>query len=147
LSESFGIALAFFRRDAFFTTEWFEERSQEDDEDFGGQETGCMNYRSQYTDYSRDRKHSTCVYNKHISSINPFLMLPQNLLPNNISTPLTPHPNLMPPPSLNIEPPAHPNRLLRRLRVVGVRHRQLATEDQVRRYAEVLVRRVVGIAV
>ena len=51
----------------------------------------------------------------------------------------------MSPPSLNIKPPTHPDRLFRRVRVVGVRHGELATEDQVRRYAGVFVRRVVGI--
>ena len=52
----------------------------------------------------------------------------------------------MSPPSLNIKPPTHPDRLFRRVRVVGVRHGEPATEDQVRRYAGVFVRRVVGIA-
>jgi len=53
----------------------------------------------------------------------------------------------MPPPSLDIQPPAHPKRLLRRLRVIGVRHRQLAAEDQVRRETRVFVWRVVRIPV
>jgi hypothetical protein len=53
----------------------------------------------------------------------------------------------MPPPSLNIKPPTHPERLLGRLRVVWVRDRQLAAEDQVRRETRVFVRRVVGVTV
>ena len=53
----------------------------------------------------------------------------------------------MPPPSFDIKPFTHPKRLLDRLRVIGVRDRQLAAEDQVRRETRVFVRRVVGIPV
>ena len=53
----------------------------------------------------------------------------------------------MPPPSINIQPPAYAKGLFRRLRVIRIRHRQLATEDQMRRETGVLVWRVVGVSV
>ena len=53
----------------------------------------------------------------------------------------------MPPTSINIQPPTNAKGLFRRLRVIRIRHRQLATEDQMGRETGVLVWRVVGVSV
>ena len=53
----------------------------------------------------------------------------------------------MPPTSINVQPPAYAKGLFRRLRVIRIRHRQLATEDQMRCETGVLVWRVVGVSV
>jgi hypothetical protein len=53
----------------------------------------------------------------------------------------------MPPPSLNIQPPTHAKCLFHRLRVIRIRDRQLAAEDQMRGEPGVLVWRVVGVSV
>ena len=53
----------------------------------------------------------------------------------------------MPPTSTDIQPPTDAKGLFRRLRVIRIRHRQLATEDQMGRETGVLVWRVVGVSV
>lgn len=53
----------------------------------------------------------------------------------------------MPPTSINIQPPTNAKGLFRRLRIIGIRDRQFATEDQMRCEAGVLVWRVVGVSV
>lgn len=69
------------------------------------------------------------------------------LFPNHIRAPFWPHPDFVLPPSIDIEPPANAEFLFRRLCIIGIRDCQLATEDQVRCKARVLVRRVVSISV
>lgn len=73
------------------------------------------------------------------------LFLP-TLLPDNISTSLTPHPNLMPPSRIHIQSPAYPKRLFRGLRIIRVRDRELSGEDEVGGQAGVLVGWVVCVA-
>ena len=59
---------------------------------------------------------------------------PRNeLLPNNILTPLTPHPHLMHLPRRHINPTSHPERLPLRIRVLRIRNSQAPPPDQMRR--------------
>jgi len=53
----------------------------------------------------------------------------------------------MPPPSINIQPPPNAKSLFRRLRIIRIRDGQLATQDQMRCEAGVLVWRVVRVTV
>jgi hypothetical protein len=52
----------------------------------------------------------------------------------------------MPPASINIQPPTNTKRLFRRLRIIRIRDGQLATQDQMRCEAGVLVWRVVRVS-
>jgi len=89
---------------------------------------------------------SSIVRLRHHPPYLSFSFTPPSLS-NHIRTPLSTHPNLMPPPRLHIQPASRPKRLLRGCRIIRVRHRQLAAQDQVRGKAGVRVRWVVGVAV
>lgn len=68
-----------------------------------------------------------------------------NLLPNDISTPVLAHPNLMNPPGIDVKSITNTKRLFRRALVLRVRDHQLAAEGKMCSQAGMGVRAVVRV--
>lgn len=67
-------------------------------------------------------------------------------LPNNIGTPFLPHPDLMHPPSIDIDPVPDSKGLFGEILIFGVRDGEFAPEDEVGGQAAVRVGGVMGIS-
>ena len=72
-------------------------------------------------------------------------LYPHSHFPNNILTPLLPHPNLMNPLGIHINSSTHPKSFLPGSRLRRVRDGHLAPPDEVRREAAMGMGRVVGL--